>query len=152
MEDYQIMSNRRYYETPKSWFAFREEQMKTFYRRNPVPKRDPDTDYDAYTAVLERWMDKLPDSEKQMDDFSIYPKYELEDEVKTWMTRFTKPEAQAELEEAHPGRFTGYLESTRKREGDKSYFALTEDAMDKVAQANDEKLNEPVVKRPNKRR
>lgn len=151
MEDYQIMSNRRYYETPKSWFAFREEQMKTFYRRNPVPKRDPDTDYNAYTAVLEKWMDELPDEEKNFENHDIYPTFENNDEVKTWLTQFTKPEAQAALEEAYPGRFTGYLESTRKRVGNRSYFELTEDAMDKVAQANEDKLNEPVVKRPNKR-
>ena len=70
------MSNHRYYETPKSWFAFREEQMKTFYRRNPVPKRDPDTDYNAYTAVLEKWMDDLPDEEKNFENYDIYPTFE----------------------------------------------------------------------------
>lgn len=146
------MSRRRAYGVPQSWSDFREKRMTIFNQRNIAPKRPWGADDETYDAILATWVADLPEEEKTFQG-PAYPVFETDDEVVPWLQAFAKPENQRELKDIHPEIFDDYLELTKANSADGQHYALTDDAMSQVEDADINRFERPssYTQRPPKR-
>ena len=127
--------------------------MTTFNQRNIPPKRPWGADNETYDAILTTWVSDLPEEERNFEG-PAYPVFETDDSIIPWLREFVEPANQRELKDIHPEIFDDYLDLTKANSTDGQHYALTDDAMSQVEDADINRFEQPTsyTQQPPKRR